>query len=135
MPVCGGNLPLNELTRQRQLSGLGGIPAAVGDNIYLWRLSGGGKPFLFPKPTSYHRKIKRVPRATSPPPSLPGALCSLLVAAAGDLTAPRWAREPLIGDAQGNWRAYERAGLLLAYETTTLINALQPHYHSASAGL
>lgn len=69
------------------------------------------------------------------PPSLPAALCSPLVAAAGDLTGPARAREPLIGEARGNWRAYEWTGLLLAYETTALINVLEPHYHSASTGL
>lgn len=48
---------------------------------------------------------------------------------------------PLLGaqasdrDGEENCPAYERTGLLLAYEIMSLINGLQPHYHSASAGL
>ncbi len=65
-------------------------------------------------------------------------LLALFAAAAaggggGDLTAV--GAQACDRDGEENCPAYERAELLLAYEIMSLINGLQPHYDSASAGL
>lgn len=58
---------------------------------------------------------------------------SLSAAVGGDLTAV--GARACDRDREENWPAYERAELLLAYEIMSLINGLQSHYDSASAGL
>lgn len=58
---------------------------------------------------------------------------ALFAAGGGDLTAV--GAQACDRDREENCPAYERAELLLAYEIMSLINGLQPHYDSASAGL
>lgn len=62
-------------------------------------------------------------------------LCLLLLLLLVVVISPLLGAQASDRDGEENCPAYERTGLLLAYEIMSLINGLQPHYHSASAGL